>query len=335
MNIFKKIKNTIVKYKMLGIHDRVLVGVSGGPDSVTLLRSLNDLKEECKLTLKAAHLDHMIRGEESHQDMKFVESLCKNSGIDFCYKKIDILFVAQNRKDSVEKVAREERYKFFKEIAQEENFKKIALGHNADDVVETILMHIIRGAGISGLTGISPVRNIQEDSDIFIIRPLIEISSKEIRNFLDNNNISYRIDSTNKEQIYFRNKIRHQLLPLLEEYNVNVKNLLLNMSYNISITEDYITKQGRRRYRSVSSRKDNKVIIDLKRFRRYHQAIKQEIFRNAIQNFKNNLKKITYQHWQEFELLVNERPTGSIVDLPYNMAVRKERERIVFYHKKV
>ncbi len=333
MDILDKAKNTIKKYNMLDLNDKVLMGISGGPDSVMLFRILNDLKDDYKLKLKVAHLDHMIRKEDSYQDMEFVKSLCKNFNIDFCFKRVDIEKIAREKKDSVEKVARAVRYDFFAQVAEKEGFKKIALGHNADDQVETILMRIIRGTGLSGLTGIPFTRRVSKKSNILIIRPLIEINADEIRQDLQDKNIQYRQDYTNEEEIYFRNKIRHQFLPLLKKYNANINQLILNMSDSISVIENYITKEGKRRFKSASNKKDDNILLDLRRFNRYHEAIQREVFRNCIKELKKDLKKITYQHWNEFSLLVNERPTGSIVDFPFNIAAKKIKRKIIFYKK--
>jgi len=329
--VFGQIRKTVEKYNMLNLHDRVLIGVSGGPDSVILLLALNQLKNDYKLTLKVAHVDHLIRGEDSHQDMEFVKSLCNDLGIDFCFREVDIKKIVEVKKDSIEKIARVARYDFFKEIAINENFTKIAVGHNSDDQAETILMRIIRGTGLLGLKGIPAVRNISPDLDILLIRPLIEVSSSDIREYLDKENISYRKDYTNQEQIFLRNKVRHHLLPILEEYNPNIKQLLLNMSYSLLGIQDYVNKEGRRRYRSTAVLKGDDIIIDLRRFSRFHTAIKREIFRNTIRQLKGNLKKITYQHWREFQVLVDERPIGSVVDFPFGVKAKKIKRKIIFY----
>jgi len=200
----EKILQTIKKFDMLSFNDRVLIGISGGPDSVTLLNVLLSFKKRYNLSVFIAHLDHMLRGKESDEDVNFVKNLAQELCLPCEVKSCNLTEIAQKEHLTLEEAARKYRYKFYSETAKKFKTNKIALGHNADDQVETVLMRFLRGSGLEGLMGIPPVRGK-------IIRPLIECSREEIEKYCKENKIEYRVDSSNKEVVYFRNKIRLKL----------------------------------------------------------------------------------------------------------------------------
>ncbi|MFH1001963.1 MAG: tRNA lysidine(34) synthetase TilS, partial [bacterium] len=213
----EKVLQTIKKFDMLSFNDRILIGISGGPDSVTLLNILLSFKKRYNLSFFIAHLDHMLRGRESDEDVNFVKNLAQVFGLPCEIKSSNLTKITRKEHLTLEEAARKYRYKFFLETARKFETNKIALGHNADDQVETVLMRFLRGSGLEGLMGIPPVRGK-------IIRPLIECSRTEIEEYCKENKIEYRVDSSNKEVVYFRNKIRLELLPLLSKsYNKNIK----------------------------------------------------------------------------------------------------------------
>ena len=223
--ILEQIKKAIRRHNLIAEGDKVLIGVSGGPDSVALLYLLNKLKKEFKLTLHIAHLDHMLR-KDSYRDAEFVKRLAERLKLPSTITQVNVKELA--KKGSLEEIARNARLAFLFKIAKDVNADKIALGHNSDDQAETVLMRIIRGTGLYGLSGILPKRNI---AGYEIIRPLLEVKRKDIEAFLKRKGIKPCIDMSNLEDIYFRNRIRNKLLPLLEkEYNKNIKEVLANMA---------------------------------------------------------------------------------------------------------
>ncbi|MBI5192410.1 MAG: tRNA lysidine(34) synthetase TilS [Nitrospirae bacterium] len=244
--ILKKAQETIKRHNMLTHGDTVLVGVSSGPDSVCLLHILNDLKAEYDLTLHIAHLNHGFRGTEAEEDAEYVESLGTSLGIPVHSEYADIPSYIKKSGLSKQAGARKYRYKFFNRIADEINASRIALGHTADDQVETFLMRLIRGSGTSGLSGIPPVRDK-------IIRPLIEISREEINEFLSERKIRYRIDSSNLTTVYLRNKIRIELLPYLaKEFNPNIMDTILR---NLKVLRDedvFLDNYVRKIYKDIA-----------------------------------------------------------------------------------
>lgn len=327
MNIIEKVKKTIKKFKMLSKEDRILIGVSGGPDSVCLFYLLYQMRKDWNLGLHLGHLNHKLRGKESDEDAEFVKSLAEKFKVSFHYGEVDVREEVRKRGLSLEEGARLLRYEFFSQTAEKNGIKKIALGHTCDDQIETFLMRLIKGAGLLGLKGIPPVR---EEKKIIIIRPLLEIWKEEIIKYLEKERIDYRVDRTNLSSVFFRNRIRNELIPYLKDkFNPQIKEVLANTAENLGLAYEYINKQGRRKFNSVVV-ETGEAIIDLDKFKTFHPILQREIFRLVIKELKGNLRRINYQHWKEFEELFQERPTGSILDLPKNMYVKKEKKHLVF-----
>lgn len=318
--VLEKAKNTIRRYKLIKEGDRIVMGVSGGPDSVALLYLLDSLKKEYKLKLYIAHLDHMLR-KESQLDMIFVENLAKKLKIPIITAKINIKNL--NTRGSLEETARNVRLDFLFKVAKDTKSTKIALGHNLDDQAETVLMRILRGSGLYGLSGIAPKRRILRFT---IIRPLIEVYRREIEKFLRQKKIKSCIDKTNFKDIYLRNKIRNKLLPLLaKEYNKNIKEVLSNLAENSACDYTYLETSARRITNRLGTR------INLVRFLRLHPAMQRMILRFNIARLKGNTRRITSRHIKEIEDLILNRPINSIVDLPKGISVAKKKKVLYFY----
>jgi tRNA(Ile)-lysidine synthase len=320
--ISDKVKNTIIKYALIDKNDKVVIGVSGGPDSVALLYLLNNLRKELKISLHIAHLDHMLR-KDSYKDREFVQGLAGRLKLPITSGQINIKELA--KKGSLEEVARNARLGFLFKVAKDIKATKIALGHNLDDQAETVLMRILRGSGLYGLSGILPKRNI---SGYQIIRPLIEIRRKEIEAFLKKRKLKPRLDTSNLEDIYFRNKIRNKLLPLLEkEYNQNIKGILSNMAESIGYDYNYLTGVVSRHMKELKGK------LNLNRLLKLHPAIRRLILRLNITQVKGDMRQITFQHIKEIEDLISSRPVNSVVDLPKSVSVVKRKKSLYFYHR--
>ncbi|OGS44659.1 MAG: tRNA lysidine(34) synthetase TilS [Elusimicrobia bacterium RIFOXYD2_FULL_34_15] len=220
--MLQKIKRFIDKYKLIKKNDRILVALSGGPDSVFLVKVLIQLRNLYKINLYACHIDHQYR-KESWKDSVFVKNFCKELNIPIVIEKIKI------KKFSEEK-ARNLRYKIFERVASDFKCNKIATGHTLDDNSETVLMWITRGCGLKGLEGI-PVKREK------IIRPILCISKKEILNYLDKKRIKYCYDKTNLSLKFNRNKIRLKVIPVLEEINPRVKKHIFDLSEKLHIVD--------------------------------------------------------------------------------------------------
>jgi len=205
-----KIRHTVQKFEMLKWGDHVIAAVSGGPDSVALLQALVLLSPEYNLTLTVAHLNHGLRGAESDAEEQLVRRLSRERVIPCTVKRVNLGARQGKEKRSLEDMGREERYIFFSNLAKEIGATRIALGHQREDQAETVLMHLIRGSGLEGLKGITPVR------EGIYIRPLLELSRRDILEFLRARDLPFLEDSSNSEDQFLRNRIRHQLIPLLQ-----------------------------------------------------------------------------------------------------------------------
>lgn len=320
--ILKQVRNSIKKYRLLESGDKVVVGVSGGPDSVALLYSLNSLKKELRLKLEVAHLDHMLR-KDSAGDMAFVESLAQRLKLPVITAQINLKALA--KQGSLEEIARNARLGFLFRVARQVGADKIALGHNLDDQAETVLMRILRGAGLYGLSGILPKRSI---SGYQVIRPLLEVRRSQIEAFLKKRGIKPRRDISNDQDLYFRNKIRNRLLPFLEEgYNKNIKKTLANMAETAGQDYAFLNQLAAKKMKPSGGK------IDLKEFSRLHPALQRLILRLMIKRLKGDTRAINLQHIREIEDLVCLRPPGSVVDLPKGVSVVKRKNSLSFYRK--
>ncbi|MDD5653643.1 MAG: tRNA lysidine(34) synthetase TilS [Candidatus Omnitrophica bacterium] len=318
----EKAKQTIKDFHLLKKNDRIVVGVSGGPDSVTLLYLLHSLSRELNLKLIVAHLDHGLR-KDSVLDKRFVENLAKKL-------KLPLEIARANLKPalmpaSVEQAARNARFDFLFRAAKKNKAKKIALGHNLDDQAETVLMRILRGTGLSGLNAISPKRKIR---GIEIIRPLLETRRKEIESFLCKKRLHVCRDFSNQQDLYLRNKLRNRLIPLLEEqYNHKIKEILSNLAQSTALDYEYLNLAAERFIRAHNAK------IPLKDFQKLHPAIQRLVLRLAIARLKGDTRSINFTHILELEDLVSARPENSIVDLPKGVSALKNKGALYFFLK--
>ncbi|MBN2831406.1 MAG: tRNA lysidine(34) synthetase TilS [Candidatus Omnitrophica bacterium] len=320
MNIIDKVRYVIKKGKLVDKGDRVVVGVSGGADSVCLLYLLSGLKEDLKISLHIAHLDHGLR-KESEKDAKFVKMLAEELNIPVAFKRVNVKRIAG--KLSVEEAARNLRLEFLLQVAKRVKAQKIALAHNFDDQAETVIMRILRGTGLYGLSAILPKRKMGR---VFIIRPLLNIKRSEIEAFLKSKGIKFCIDKTNNDECYLRNKIRHRLLPLLEkDYNKNIREAFFALAKSAGSDYDYL--------KGVVARtlKGSHTKLQLKSLAGLHPSIMRLKLREAISFLQRDTRRITFKHIQELEDLILNRPQGSIVDLPKGVSALKKQKMLVFY----
>ena len=335
MSLIKKLREAIKRHNLLTKNDRVVVGVSGGPDSVALIFLLHKLRKELNLDLHIAHLDHQLR-KDSDQDKEFVKSLAQKLNLPFTSAEINIGRLP--KKGSIEEIARKERLRFIFTVAKNIGATKIALGHNQDDQAETVLMRLIRGTGLSGLASILPKRKMGEWT---IVRPLIEVPRKAIECYLKRKKIKPRIDLSNKELIYFRNHIRNRLIPqLIKDYNPNIKLVLANAAQIAACDYDYLEKAARRALhrlkKPLPQGKANSVAgmrFSLTKFSKLHPAMQRLILRLSIAQIKGTTRRLSFKHIKEIEDLVFWRPVNSIVDLPQRICVLKSKRHLCIYQR--
>ncbi len=302
---------------MLRPADRVIVAVSGGADSVCLLHCLLDLSSGYNLQLLVAHFNHNLRGAESDEDQHFVEELCQRLGVELRTGSARIREIAQKRKGSLEEICRQSRYEFLLSLMRDGGFTKIALGHNLDDQAETVLMNVIRGAGIDGLKGIDPVRE-------FYIRPLLEITRAEIIGFLQERKIPFRSDSSNLDDSFRRNSIRNSLIPeIRDKYNPAVTAALGRLAGIARMENSFLDKIAREALDRLQPG------IKLEELRRYDPAIRHRVLKTALEELSPVQGGISHEHITAAMDIINGDDPGASVSLPYRITVRREYEYVI------
>jgi tRNA(Ile)-lysidine synthase len=310
----EKVMDFIKENSMFNKGDKVIVAVSGGPDSICLLYILNELKEELGITLVGAHINHCLRGAESDKDEEYTKKTCESLNIDFYSKSIDIHKISEEKNISCEMAGREVRYEFFQELMIRLNANKIALAHNANDQAETILMRIMRGTGIEGMIGIKPVR------DKIYVRPILHLSRKEIEKYCELNNIKPRIDKSNLENIYARNKVRLELIPYIQDnFNKDIIKTLNRLSDIVKIDNDYLESVSREEYRKYCDIGKQKVTLNKGAFE-LHEAIVSRIIRSALLEVNHNLYNFEKIHISSI-IGLQKHETGKTIMLPQNIVV--------------
>lgn len=319
MNLIKKIKNFISENSLINENDRILVGLSGGPDSIFLLYILHNYFNN---QLIIAHINHKLRGIDSDLDEKFIRTISQKLKIPLYVIREDVEKLSNENKKSIEEVGRDVRFSFFNKILKVENFNKIALGHNLDDNVETILINFIKGSGMKGLIGIPEKRDN-------IIHPIINIKKEEILKYLEENNIEYRIDKTNFETDYLRNKVRNYLLPIIEkEFNKNFKEKILALSNILKVEDKFLDDLVENIKNDILKFEDDFVKIDLKKLQNLHLSLKRRLIRKVIDHFNKDLREYPLDHIDKVISLENKK-TGKEIELPLNLIAVKDKNNII------
>lgn len=295
----EKVRNIIAKYNLLDKGDSVIVGVSGGPDSMTLLTLLLELKEEYNLQIYVAHVNHMIR-ENAIEDEEYVKKFCDKNNIKLFIKRENIIEKSKQDKKGLEETGREVRYNFFEEVSKNTNSNKIAIAHNLNDKIETIIMNLTRGTGISGLKGIEPKREKY-------IRPLIEIERSEIEKYCEEKKLNPRIDESNQDNTYTRNKIRNIVIPYIKkELNTNIINNLNRLSEIVKENEEYLEKITTEAYKEILLEKQEKIIrFDTKKFIKQEKIIQKKLILKGIEEVLGTTQGIEKVNIEDILLLLN------------------------------
>ena len=292
-----KVLKTIKKYNLIENGDKIVLAVSGGPDSIAMLDILNEINCDEKINLKfeiiVSHVNHMIR-KEATEDEEYVRKYCKEKNIEFYSKSIDVQKLANNNKIGTEEAGRLARYNFFDEILNKTKANKIAIAHNQNDRAETIIMNAIRGSGISGLKGIEAKREKY-------IRPLIECERFEIEEYCNQKQLNPRIDKTNFDNEYTRNKIRNIVIPYIKrEFNPNIVTTLNRLSELVCEEEEYMEKQIKKAYKNLVLEEEKKqIVLDLKKFNQEETVIKSRVVLYTITRLFGTSKGIEKIHIED------------------------------------
>ncbi len=308
-NLIKRIQNFVGKNELWERGDKIIVGVSSGADSTCLLDVLVKLMPKYDLKLIIAHINYGLRGEDSEQDEKFVQKLAEKYGL-----KTARLSVSGGKNFSENKM-RKIRYDFFEKIRRENNFNLIAVAHNRDDQAETVLMHLLRGSGLQGLSAMKAKNEI-------IIRPLLNISREEILKYLEKNKLKYQIDITNENTNFFRNKIRHKLLPELEKnYNVEIKKVLAKMAMIVADDYDFLKREAGIKKQLVSGEKGD---VKIKKILELHPAMQRQVLRSVISEIRTDLRNIESSHIEEImKIIKSDKNKNQIVEFKGLKIIRK------------
>ncbi len=306
-------------------HDHIVVAVSGGPDSLCLLHGLNSLRHEFGLTLTVAHLNHQLRGTAADEDEDFVRAIADQWQLPIMVERCAVAELATKTKQSLETAARQARYDFLWRVAVAVGASKIAVGHNADDQAETVLMHFLRGTGSTGLRGMSQVgqtsclsiEDRQDACPTLLIRPLLETTRQEILDYCQAHQLAPRQDFSNQDTTFFRNRLRHELLPELEKYNPNIRQVLRQTAYLATAEVDWLNQQLAQVWPSlVKQATAEKIELDLFGWQNLPLALKRATLRQAIQTLANTLSEISFEHIEAAVKVINQKRVGSKATLP-------------------
>jgi len=324
--LLEKVKTTIAHNGMLSHGDTILVAVSGGVDSVVLLDLLSRLASEFALTLFIAHLDHGLRGEDSTQDAQFVVSLGEGRNLPVIRERIDVCQVRQDKRLSLEEAGRWVRRRFLEEAAGKVSATRIAVGHTLNDRVETLLFNLIRGAGPTGLAGIRPV-------SLPYIRPLIGTTREEVLTFAHTESLTWREDRTNQDTTYTRNRIRHRIIPLLQEMNPRLLETLQRTADLLLEEDKALDVLLDRPWKDVISREGTgNVVFRRNRLARLPKELQGLLMRRGIARVRGNLQGIEKIHINALRHLVASPSAHGETDLPELTARMQGNELLLTTH---
>jgi tRNA(Ile)-lysidine synthase len=310
-----KICGLLKEQGLVSVGDRVLVALSGGPDSVALLHLLVGASRRLDLELHAAHLDHALR-EESREDARFVSSLCSSLGLPLIVERCDVAALARLHRQGLEEAARNQRRRFLLATARKLGCAAIALGHHRGDQAETVLHRLLRGAGPTGLAAMRPRNGL-------FIRPLLSFSREEILTFLSERRHDFVEDASNRERRFTRNRIRLDLLPLLREFNPRVEEHLAGLARRFGEDEDFWKAEAARALADLRQAGDREAWLDRARLLALHPALRFRVLRLALGEVRGHLDGLAAVHFHALEDLLRNGPVQGEIHLPSAWAARR------------
>ncbi len=329
LTLEQRVKNFIREHRLVERQACLLVAVSGGSDSSCLLDILVRLKDQLGIRLHVAHLDHQLRGAESRADAGYVAELAQRLGVPATIERRDVKAYQARQHLSLEEAAREVRYRFLADTASAVGASRVAVGHTLDDQAETILMHLVRGTGTRGLGGLKPCTVWQlplGGKRLTVVRPLLEFYRQETADYCQSHQLRPRIDASNLSRAPLRNRIRQQLIPLLQSYNPRVVEALLRTA-NIAADElAFLDEETARLWDEVAQRQGNVITLDKESFGRLHPALKRHLLRTSILGLLGSLKDIETRHVEEIMAALN-KPAGKQISLPEGLIFSIEYDK--------
>ncbi len=321
---------TLAKYKMINKGDTIIIGFSGGTDSLSLFILLHKFKEQLQINIEAVHVNHQLRGEESSSHAEFCVEFCEKYNVPLHLYHVDVKKLAKEKKLSVEEAGRIERYKLYNCHCKDSSYK-IAIAHNKNDVAETFLMRLFRGAGVQGLKAIPPIRDN-------VIRPIIEIERPDLSNFLAEKNQPFCTDGSNALPVYTRNKIRLSILPEIKStFNPNIVSTLYDTSKVLEEEDDFIQSIIKEKFEELSNQTTNihneeVLTLDLEKLLSLHSYLQKQLILKSISHFIKHNKNISKKHINSILSLLNANGNKTL-DLPNNVVVTKSYDTLAFSFK--
>ncbi len=321
--MLRELQKKLEEFHMVAPGDRVLVGVSGGADSLCLLLMLSELRKEMDFSVEVIHVEHGIRGEESVRDAKFVEEFCKTIGVSYQIQSVDVPVYAAEEGLGLEEAARSLRYKVFETLALEKG-AKVALAHHQEDNAETVLFQMARGSSLAGLCGMQPVR--EDENGVCYIRPLLFFHREEIENFLKAYDLDWRVDSTNTDLEYSRNFIRAQVIPDLMKINAQAVEHVNQSAAHLSEIKDFLDVETEKLWSQIAKEED-KITLNIEALAKLHVVMQRQLVYKAIVVAAKRKKDITSTHVEDVLDLCRGQ-SGRRVSLPYGLVAWKEFDQL-------
>jgi tRNA(Ile)-lysidine synthase len=322
--IAQRVLDFIREHHLISPRSSVVVAVSGGADSVCLIHVLDRLKETLGITLHVAHLDHQLRGAESRDDARYVADLARSLGIPATIEPGQVKEYQTEHKTSLEEAAREVRYNFLAQVARSVGAGEVAVGHTSSDHIETILLHLVRGSGTRGLQGLKPKTEWRLTlPPVTIVRPLLPLSREETSRYCEEHRLAPRVDSSNRSRSPLRNRVRLELLPLLQSYNPGVTEALLRTARIAGDDFSFLESTGLKIRDEVVQTEGSTVTLDKGRFLALPPTLQRHLLRMVIEDLLGNLKDIETRHI-EIMMSALDKPAGKTLNLPYGLVFSVE-----------
>jgi tRNA(Ile)-lysidine synthase len=326
MEIAATFIGTIRRYGMLEKKDRILLAVSGGPDSVAMVHLFMRLKDAYSLTVALAHFNHLLRGEESDKDAEFVKRLASRLELDYFYGEASVKEFARKNNLSEEVAARKLRYDFLIEVARKAK-AKAATAHTLDDQAETVLLRMIRGTGLRGLCGVYPVISFR---GVTFVRPLVEVEKKDILDFMEREEFLYRRDSSNLSMKYLRNRVRAELVPTLEGFNPSIKKTLAILADNARIETSHIDKKVDFHYRKIAATSPDGFCLSVARLKKIPRNLLPHIFQKAAEEIGFGHFRLDKRHIELLTAMVFQKKTHAKLQLAKNIFAERKDSTLAF-----
>jgi len=323
-DLFRRWSSEMRKARLFRPGERVGVAVSGGADSVLLLHFMEQLSHEMGLRVVVVHFNHQLRGPESAADEQFVRERAKSLGMDFIRGEAAVARVARERRANLEATARELRYRFFFSLVNQGKVNKVVTAHTANDQAETVLLRLLRGSGAKGLGGIYPML------DGKVARPFLKLARAEINSEVSRRQLDIRVDASNRDTRFLRNKVRAELLPLLErDYNPAIVSLLSDLADRARDDEAYLERQAWERAHAWRIREGRSEKIPVSAFAGFPTSIRRRVLRQMIAAASGHLRGVTYSHVEELRRFAAEGQSGRSLVLPQGLVARKEFDWLI------